>query len=69
MAHENLTQQINTVIKVLVLRCNGAGVLVIVVVVGFADVVHAVQCVEHIQRCQVSALVVAKRHRCKICIV
>lgn len=42
MAHENLAQQINTMIKVLVVGFNWPRCLVIVVVVCLADVVHAV---------------------------
>lgn len=43
VAHDNLAQQINAVIKVLLLVCKGIGVVVIVGVIRFADFVYAVK--------------------------
>lgn len=58
MAHDNLAKQINAVIKVLLLVCKRVGVVVVVGVVGFADFVHAVECVKDIESREVAALVV-----------
>jgi hypothetical protein len=58
MAHDYLAKQVNAVIKVLLLVCKRIRVVVVVGVVGFADLVHAVERVKDIKRREVAALVV-----------
>jgi hypothetical protein len=58
VTHDNLANQINTVIKVFLLICERIGVVVEVGVVGFADLVHAVKRVKDVESHKVAALIV-----------
>lgn len=62
MAHEHLAEQIHTVVKVLTLLLDWIWVRVVVRVVGFADFVDTVKCVEDVEADEVTALVVAQGH-------
>jgi hypothetical protein len=58
VAHNNLAKQINAVIKMLLLVWKRIRVVVVVGVVGFADFIHAVECVKYIESREVATLVI-----------
>lgn len=68
MAHDNLAEQINTVVKVLLLVRKRIGVVVVAGVVGFSEFVYAVECVKDVESRKIAALFVIQRHRCDICL-
>lgn len=68
MAHDNLAKQINAVVKVLLLDFQRIGVVIVVGVVGFADVVHAVECVKDVESREVAALVIIQGYRGDVCL-
>lgn len=60
MAHDDLAKEVDAVVKVVLLVLDRVRVVVVVRVVGFADLVHAVQRVEDVEAREVAALLVAK---------
>ena len=67
MAHDNLAKQVDAMVKVLLLVCKRIGVMVVVGVVGFADLVYAVECVEDIESREVTTLFVVQWYRGNVC--